>query len=60
VIAVPALVCLVVLLGVLVLREAHHPGEVRGLDRRLTVAASAVGVVVLVLAVVQVIALTRP
>jgi hypothetical protein len=60
VIAVPALLCLIALLGVLVLRQAHHPGEVRGLDRRLIVVASAAGLVGLALALGQLVALTRP
>jgi len=60
VIVVPALVVLVALLGVLVLRQAHHPGEVGDLDRRVAVVAWAGGLVVLVLAVGQVVALTRP
>ena len=57
--AVPAFLCLIAVLGLLSLRQAHHPGEVRGLDRRLTVVAGVAGLVVLALAVSQVIALTR-
>jgi hypothetical protein len=57
--AVP-LLCLIVLLGLLSLLQAHHPGEPRDADRGLAVVASAQGLVVLVLAVSQVFALIRP
>ena len=58
--AAPPFLCLMALLGLLAVLQAHHPGEVRTLDRALTVVASALGLVVLVLAVSQVVALTRP
>ncbi|WP_210439617.1 hypothetical protein [Nocardioides xinjiangensis] len=54
------LVCLIALLGLLALMRAHHPGEVRDADRALAAVASAQGLVVLVLALTQVVALTRP
>ena len=51
---------LIVLLGLLALLQAHHPGEIRDGDRALAVVAAAQGVVVLLLAMSQVLALTRP
>lgn len=54
------LLFLIGLLGLLSLRQAHHPGERRDGDRALAVIASAQGLVVLVLAMSQVLALTRP
>ena len=47
------------LLGLLSLRQAHHPGEVRDADRMLAVVAATQGVVVLVLATIQALALAR-
>jgi hypothetical protein len=58
--AAPPLVCLILLLGLLTLRQAHHPGEVRDVDRALAWVATAQGLVVLVLAASQVLDLTRP
>lgn len=58
--AAPPFVCLIALLGLLALLQAHHPGQAGNLDRALVVVATAEGLVVLVLAVTQVIALTRP
>ncbi len=52
--------CLIGILGLLALLQAHHPGETRGADRALMVVASAQGLVVLVLALSQLFALTRP
>jgi hypothetical protein len=57
--AVP-LLCLIGLLGLLSLLQAHHPGEARDVDRGLALVASAQGLVVLILAVSQVVALIRP
>ncbi|WP_210443336.1 hypothetical protein [Nocardioides sp. SYSU D00065] len=57
--AVP-LVCLIALLGVLAMLQAHHPWEAREADRALAVVAAAQGLVVLVLALSQVLDLTRP
>lgn len=57
--AVP-LLCLIGLLGLLALLQAHHPGESREVDRALVVVASAQGLVVLVLAASQLVALARP
>ena len=54
------LLCLIALLAVLALLQAHHPGEARDADRALAWVASAQGLVVLVLALSQVLALTRP
>jgi hypothetical protein len=56
--AVP-LVCLIALLGVLSLLQAHHPWETRDADRAVAVVAGAQGLVVLVLALSQVLDLTR-
>ena len=57
---VPPLLCLIVLLGVLALLQAHHPGKAGRIDQALVVVAAAEGLVVLVLAVSQVVALTQP
>ncbi|NHC25440.1 hypothetical protein G6553_19965 [Nocardioides sp. IC4_145] len=57
--AVP-LLCLIALLGLLSMLQAHHPGETRDQDRVLAVVASAQGLVVLVLALSQVLSLVRP
>ena len=54
------LLFLIGLLGLLSLLQAHHPGEGRDGDRALAVIATAQGLVVLVLAMSQVLALTRP
>ena len=54
------LLFLIGLLGLLSLLQAHHPGEVREVDRALAVIASAQGLVMLLLAVTQVVALARP
>lgn len=54
------LLCLIALLGLLSLLQAHHPGEARDVDRGLAVLASAQGLVLLVLAVSQVFAFARP
>ncbi|WP_107767317.1 hypothetical protein [Nocardioides terrigena] len=54
------LLSLIGLLGLLALMKAHHPGETRDADRFLMVVASAQGLVVLVLALSQLLALTRP
>ncbi len=54
------LVSLIVLLALLCLLQAHHPGGWRDVDRAVAVVAAAEGLVVLVLAVTQVLALTRP
>jgi hypothetical protein len=54
------LLSLIGLLGLLSLLQAHHPGEARTRDRRLLVVAAVLGLVVLALAVLQVLALTRP
>ena len=58
-VAVPLMV-LIVLLGLLSLLQAHHPWQAKDADRALAVVASAQGLIVLVLALVQVFALTRP
>jgi len=57
--AVP-LVCLIALLAVLSMLQAHHPWEARDADRAVAVVAAAQGLVVLVLALSQVLDLTRP
>lgn len=51
-----SLLCLLALLSLL---QAHHPGEAREVDRLVVVIASAQGLVVLLLAVSQVLLLTR-
>lgn len=51
---------LIGILGLLSLLQAHHPGEARDGDRELAVVAWAQGLVLLVLAISQVLALTRP
>ena len=54
------LLFLIGLLGLLSLLQAHHPGEPRDVDRALAILASTQGMVLLVLAVSQALALTRP
>ena len=54
------LLFLIGLLGLLSLLQAHHPGEAREVDRTLAVVAATQGLVMLVLAMVQVLALARP
>lgn len=53
------LLVLIGLLGLLALLQAHHPGESRDGDRALVVLASTQGLVLLVLAVSQVVAIIR-
>lgn len=58
-VAIP-LLSLIGILGLLSLLQAHHPWDAKDDDRALAVVASAQGLVVLVLALTQLFALTRP